>query len=76
MTSISAYQSGLAGIQNGLNSFNENATKLAQASSTGSTNELTESLVGMMIDKQQVEASAKVVEASNSMLGTILDIKV
>ncbi|MDF1587905.1 MAG: hypothetical protein P1P93_01905 [Gammaproteobacteria bacterium] len=76
MTTISAYQSGLTGIQTGLQSLNQNAGKIASATSIESTSNLTEPLIGMMSDKQQIEASANVIEASNSMLGTILDIKV
>ncbi len=76
MTTISAYQSAISGIQNGLQSLNQNVAKIASTNSIESISDLTEPLVGILSDKQQVEASAKVIEASNSMLGTILDIKV
>ncbi|MBE0438799.1 MAG: hypothetical protein IBX57_03375 [Gammaproteobacteria bacterium] len=76
MTTISAYQSGLTGIQTGLQSLNQNASKIASVTSIESPSNLTEPLIGMMSDKQQIEASANVIEASNSMLGTLLDIKV
>jgi len=71
MSTIPAFQSGISGIQSGMQSLNRNATKIA----TSEGHDLTEPLVNMMLDKQQVEASAKVVEASNAMIGSLLDIK-
>lgn len=76
MSTISAYQSGLTGIQNGFQRLNQNVAKIASANSIETVSNLTEPLVGILSDKQQIEASAKVIKASNSMLGTILDIKV
>jgi len=70
---IPAFQSALTGIQTGMQSLNQNATKIANAQSTG---DLTEPLVNMISDKLQVQASSKVIEASNAMLGSILDISV
>jgi len=76
MSSISALQSGVTGIQSGMQSLNNNAAKIASSESIQSAADLTEPLVNMLLDKQQVEASAKVVEASSKMIGSILDIKV
>tara|TARA_R110002049_G_scaffold291854_3_gene476016 strand:+ start:566 stop:787 length:222 start_codon:yes stop_codon:yes gene_type:complete len=73
MSTIPAFQSGLAGIQTGMQSLNQNATKIANAQST---DDLTEPLVNMMSDKLQVQASSKVIEASSEMIGSILDITV
>jgi len=71
MSTIPALQSGISGIQSGMQSLNRNASKIANSGGS----DLTEPLVNMMLDKQQVEASAKVVETSSSMIGSILDIK-
>lgn len=74
MNSISAYQSGLTGIRTGMASLNKHSQEIANAN--GSPAELIEPVVGLLSDKQQVQASSKVIEAQTSMLGTILDIKV
>lgn len=73
MSTIPAFQSAQTGIQTGMQSLNQNATKIAYAQSTG---DLTEPLVNMISDKLQVQASSKVIEASNAMIGSILDITV
>lgn len=75
MSTIPALQSGISGVQSGMQNLNRNAAKIASADAIQSGVDLTEPLVNMMLDKQQVEASAKVVEASSSMIGSLLDIK-
>lgn len=74
MSYISAYQNSLYGIQSGIYGANKAAAEIASAN--GSPEQLTESLVTLNSQAQQVEASAKALETSNAMLGTILDIKV
>ncbi|MDO7597154.1 MAG: hypothetical protein MUQ51_09045 [Pseudomonadota bacterium] len=69
MSTIPAFQSALTGMQ----SLNQNSFKIANAQSSG---DLTEPLVNMMIDKLQVQASSKVIEASSDMIGSLLDITV
>ena len=76
MSTISAFQSGLSGIQTGMQSLNRNAAQIASTDRLQSAGDLTEPLVNLLSDEQQVKASSKVIEASNSMIGTILDIKV
>jgi flagellar hook-associated protein FlgK len=73
MSTIPALQSALTGVQTGMQSLNNNSAKIANAQSNG---DITEPLVNLLQDEQQVKASAKVLEATNSMLGSILDIKV
>jgi flagellar hook protein FlgE len=73
MSTIPAFQSALTGIQTGMQSLNQNSIKIANAQSSG---DLTEPLVNMMIDKLQVQASSKVIEASSDMIGSLLDITV
>ena len=75
MTTIPAFQSGLNGIHQGLQSLDNNAAKIASAE-TFQSGAVTKPLVNMISDKLQVQASAKVIETSNAMLGSILDIKV
>jgi len=77
MSTIPALQSGISGIQSGMQSLNRNATQIASSETIQSGGaDLNEPLVNMLLDKQQVQASAKVVETSSSMIGSILDIKV
>lgn len=76
MSTIPAFQSGLSGIQAGMQSLNRNAAKIANAETLQSGGDLTEPLVNMIRDEHQVKASAKVIEASSTMMGTLLDIKV
>lgn len=84
--SISAMNLGLQGIQRGMNGLNQNAHKIANANNSTDTsaeasklntgvNGLTDSLVNMKLNKLQVEMSAKVVQTSTGMIGTLLDIK-
>jgi uncharacterized phage infection (PIP) family protein YhgE len=75
MSTISALQSGLNGYQSGINSLNNNALKIAQ-NVTQQPEDLVDPLVGLLQDKQQVQASIKVIETSNDMLGSLLDITV
>ena len=77
MNTLSALQSGLSGVQSGMKSLKQNAAKIASNSLPQNENmSITDPLINMIQDKQQIQASAKVIEASNSMLGSILDIKV
>ena len=75
MSTISAFQSGLTGIQKGLSGLDRQASKIASAD-TMNNGDVTTPLVNMIPDKQLVQASAKVIQTSNDMLGTLLDIKV
>ncbi|GAB4300850.1 MAG: hypothetical protein Kow0083_12610 [Methylophaga sp.] len=75
MNSISAFQSGIAGVQNGIQGAVQNANKIARADQL-STEQLTEALVQLDANKQQVEAAAKVIRTSNEMIGSLLDITV
>ena len=76
MSTIPAFQSGLSGINSGLQSLNKNAATIASAGAMESGSDITTPLVNMISDKQQVQASAKILETSNDMIGSILDIKV
>lgn len=76
MNTISAFQSGVSGIQTGMQSLNKNAAKIANADTLQSAADLTEPLVNIIRDEQQIQASSEVIEASNIMLGSLLDITV
>jgi len=74
MNSISAFQSGIAGVQTGIYGAAQNASDIAR--SNQSPEQVTTSLVELNANERLVQASAKVIETSNSMIGSILDIKV
>jgi len=82
MNSISAFQSGLQGIQRGLNELNRHAADIASAkqfspqtaADTDLTTDLTTSLIGLKQSELQVAISTKVIEAADNTIGTLLDI--
>jgi len=67
----------LAGIQNGLNKLQKNASEIASASTMDGTNtkSLVEAVVDLKANEQQVSASMKVLKVSDELIGTILNIK-
>jgi len=77
MNSISAYQSGLQGIQRGLNELSRNAADIASARQfspqTAADTNLTTSLIGLKQSELQVAMSTKVIEAADNTIGTLLD---
>lgn len=75
MNSISAFQSGIAGVQSGIYGASQNVDEIARADEL-SSEQLTQALVQLDANKRQVEAAAKVIETSNEMIGSLLDIKV
>lgn len=76
MSSVSALNSGLQGIQTGLKNLDRDAAKLASADqlSNRSDKDIAESLVNLKEDKLQVQLSAKVVKTASETIGTMLDI--
>jgi len=74
MNTTPVFQSGLAGIQTAMQSMQQNASKIANPETLQSASGFTEPMVKMLRDEQQVEASAKVIQAGNSMIGSIIDI--
>ena len=84
MSSVSAIDSGLQGIHKGLNGIRKNARDIANLNNkeevsgqpaTAGGNDVADSLVDMKLNKLQVEASAKVVQTSADMIGTLIDMK-
>ncbi len=74
----SAISSGLAGIKTGLAIVNKSAQDIATAPVRAQegevdTADLAESIVGLQAGENQIEASAKVVETADEMLGTLID---
>ena len=63
-------------ISSGFESMKNNAEKIASTSAKGGedTDDLAKAMVDLNFDRQQIEASVKVVQAVDEMLGTLLDI--
>jgi hypothetical protein len=76
MSSIPALTSGVMGIQKGLDGLNRDAAQIASAKQlkNDSSTDLAEPLTNLVVDKQQVAVSAKVVKAADETLGTLLDV--
>ena len=68
----------LKGIQIGLNGLQKNASQLASKSTMEGKNTQTvvESLIGLKTNTHQVSASAKILKVNDSLIGSLLDIKV
>ena len=72
----SAHHMGVLGIQRGIQQIEGSAASSASAESfNGTRNDLVDSLVGMQKGKLQVQASAKAVQATNDIIGSLIDIK-
>ncbi|HKJ75632.1 MAG TPA: hypothetical protein VKA64_00335 [Gammaproteobacteria bacterium] len=71
----SANNSGLLGIQRGMQGLERNASEIASATAKQSdqSQSVTDSLVESESNQLQAEASAKVVQTADEALGTILD---
>lgn len=75
--STSLPDTALTGIQNGMNELQKNAGEIAGKSTMEGENikPLMQSLVELKANVQQVEASTKVLQVSDEMVGTLLDIR-
>ncbi|MDH3325966.1 MAG: hypothetical protein OEM38_04530 [Gammaproteobacteria bacterium] len=75
MNAISGFQSGLAGIYKGMNALQQDANVIASQGTTtaASSQDVTKAIVGLSANSHQVEASAKVIETQDQMLGSLLD---
>jgi len=75
MAGISAIQSGLAGIHTGMDSLRKDAQVIVSQniSNVTDTKDVTDALIDMKASQHQVEASAKVIETQDEILGTLLD---
>ncbi len=75
--STSLLDTALSGIQNGMNELQKNAGEIAGKSTMEgeNTKPIIESLVEIKANVQQLEASTKVLQVSDEMIGTLLDIR-
>ncbi|MEJ2345232.1 MAG: hypothetical protein P8076_03805 [Gammaproteobacteria bacterium] len=77
MSDLPALQSALLGIQRGLEGVNKNASQIASAKQMDAENPADEAkpLVEMLENRNQVEASAKVLKTVSDTIGTLIDTK-
>lgn len=76
----SVLQTGINGIQRGMRGANEAASDIAKVgiepTGDNATTEIADAAVNLKLSELQVKASARVVQAADDMIGSILDIKV
>ena len=72
--SISALNTGINGINQGLNNLRRDASAVAQAVDSNQNSDVASALINVKLDNLQVQASTKVVETVHDMLGSLLDI--
>jgi len=72
-----ALSQAITGIQRGLSSAREHAAQIASPDSHtgGNPGDLVESMVGLRLDRLQVEASTEVLKAADEMIGALFDDK-
>lgn len=75
MSISTTLQTGVQGVQQGIQGMEKAAGQIAQAATgeAGSVGELAAPLVELKLYEQSVEASAKVVKTADEVLGTLLD---
>ncbi len=78
--SISALNTGINGINQGLNNMRRDASAIAQAVNEGTSGgvdrpvDVATSLVNLKMDVLQIQASGKVVESVSTIIGSLLDV--
>lgn len=77
MSTIPPLQTGLQGIQRGMQNLQKNAAKIASADQMSNPDaaDLAGPLVDMIQNRLQVEASVKVVQTVSDTIGSLLDVK-
>ena len=72
--SISALNTGVNGINQGLSNLRRDASAVAQAVHGDQNTDVASALVNVKLDSLQIQSSAKVVETVHDMLGSLLDV--
>ncbi|MHA7879832.1 MAG: hypothetical protein ACX931_08585 [Saccharospirillum sp.] len=75
----SALSAGIAGVQTGMNTLTRSGQEIARGNvppEQGGPDNLIEPMVQQIYGKNQVEASARVIDVANETLGTLIDLKV
>ena len=68
------FQAGVKGIGDGLARAESAAGRIAQPGAGDGLAEFVEAAVGLTAAEQQVEASLRVVETANELVGTLIDV--
>jgi len=72
--SISALNTGVNGINQGLSNLRRDASAVAQAVHGDQNSDVASALVNVKLGSLQIQTSAKVVETVHDMLGSLLDV--
>lgn len=84
MSTISAMNLGLQGVQKGMEGLRRNAHEIASANKFNNlqdaetapgVNDVTGALIGLQQNRLQTEASVQVIKTTVSMIGSLLDVK-
>lgn len=72
-----ALSQAITGIQRGLSSASKHAAQISSADSfkSGNPADLIEPMIGLELDKLQVQASTAVLKAADKMIGALFDDK-
>lgn len=75
MSSIGPLNSGVQGINNGINNLRRDAHEIATANKDSTeTRDIVKPLVNLAVDRTQVAMSAKVIETADQVIGSLLDV--
>lgn len=74
MTTQPLLSTGLSGVREGIQRANDAAARIAENGAGGNLSELTEAVVELRAAELQVKASARVIEAADRTLGSVIDI--
>jgi flagellar hook-associated protein FlgK len=66
-------QTGIQGVQNGVQGMERAASEIVSASTGSGTSDIVEPMMDLKLYELSVEASAKVVKTADELLGTLLD---
>lgn len=71
--STSSITSGIQAFSNAVQRAQTSATQIAQNSTKGSSADLLAPLIDLKVAEQQATTAAKVIQAGNAQVGTLLD---
>ena len=78
MSTISAFGSGVQGIQKGFSNLRRDAHQIATTNKPDQLMDLTRPLVNLTTNRAQISANAKVIQTAGDMvktIGSLLDVK-
>ena len=65
---------GLRGMQDGFRRAADHADQVVRSFQDGASDDAVSALIGLRLDQQQVEASARIIQTGRQLIGSVLDI--